>query len=443
MAWSATETNTVYACVGDASTTSDSGFLVSTDGGKTWTLRSSTVHFAGNHAASPLPTNHPRSTGNLLAQGGGFIYAATYSEGVFRSNDNGATWTNIGFSGGTHYGRSIVIDPNDSNTLYVALYNENVWKCTNAAAGSPSWTQLTTAPAIVEEMRFVETTIYAACGSSGIYRTTDGGTTWDSLNGSFIDTTQSMWQAVDGYVSGSNHIVFFGCDNGITPGSDGARSIVKVSIDNVGSIGYTDVSSTTANVDLTIPPEGRSWWYGTATSFKDWLSGSSFFTPGYILIDPANTNRMWVAGSQGIFRSTDGGTHWRMAVNGMPLSGSGAFAFDPGDGQHLLVTTTDWTVLDITDGIANDASSTTFNPPSKAGKGYSVTFDSSDRRAFLGVGNRDTNTEGQIFSRAVGETSWTDEGEPAAAFVHFHTFSLYSATYKVLLSFGSITIERP
>ncbi|EDK72583.1 hypothetical protein TM7_0269, partial [candidate division TM7 genomosp. GTL1] len=52
----------------------------------------------------------------------------------------------------------------------------------------------------------------------------------------------------------------------------------------------------------------------------------------------------------------------------------------------------------------------TFNPPSKAGKGYSVTFDSSDRRAFLGVGNRDTNTEGQIFSRAVGETSWTDEG---------------------------------
>ena len=90
----------VYAGVGDAGT--GGGLLESDDSGATWRMLSTVPQFAGGNAKTAgLPAEHPRSTGNLLAQDpvSGSIYAATFSQGVMRSDDGGATWTTLGLSG--------------------------------------------------------------------------------------------------------------------------------------------------------------------------------------------------------------------------------------------------------------------------------------------------------------------------------------------------------
>jgi photosystem II stability/assembly factor-like uncharacterized protein len=66
-----------------------------------------------------------------------------WGDGIYKTTDGGATWTNVGLHDSHHIGR-IVIDPNDSNVVYVA------------AAGH----------------------MYSFNEERGLYKTTDGGATW-------------------------------------------------------------------------------------------------------------------------------------------------------------------------------------------------------------------------------------------------------------------------
>ena len=66
-----------------------------------------------------------------------------YGDGVYRSEDGGRSWKNMGLKTSEHIGR-IVIDPRDGNTVFVA-------------AQGPLW---------------------SAGGERGLYKTTDGGKTW-------------------------------------------------------------------------------------------------------------------------------------------------------------------------------------------------------------------------------------------------------------------------
>ena len=69
--------------------------------------------------------------------------AVGYGDGVYKSEDGGSTWKNMGLEKSEHIGR-ISVDPTNSDIVYVAAYG-------------PLWN---------------------AGGERGIYKTTDGGKTW-------------------------------------------------------------------------------------------------------------------------------------------------------------------------------------------------------------------------------------------------------------------------
>ncbi|MFP3942129.1 MAG: WD40/YVTN/BNR-like repeat-containing protein, partial [Thermoanaerobaculia bacterium] len=71
-----------------------------------------------------------------------------YGDGVYRSRDGGASWEHLGLEDSEHIG-SISIDPRDSDVVYVA-------------AQGPLW---------------------SAGGERGLYKTTDGGESWEKLLG--------------------------------------------------------------------------------------------------------------------------------------------------------------------------------------------------------------------------------------------------------------------
>ena len=72
--------------------------------------------------------------------------SVSYGNGIYRSDDGGKTWKNLGLKTSEHIGR-IAIDPKDSNTVYVA-------------AQGPLW---------------------GPGGDRGLYKTTDGGKNWKKI----------------------------------------------------------------------------------------------------------------------------------------------------------------------------------------------------------------------------------------------------------------------
>ena len=72
--------------------------------------------------------------------------SVSYGDGVYRSDDGGRSWRNLGLKTSEQIGR-IAIDPRDSNVVYVAAYG-SLWK---------------------------------AGGERGLYKTVDGGRTWNRI----------------------------------------------------------------------------------------------------------------------------------------------------------------------------------------------------------------------------------------------------------------------
>jgi len=133
---------------------------------------------------------------------------SSYSgDGVYKSTDAGATWTNVGLPDSRHIGR-VIVHPTDPNTVYVAalghLYSENeergLYKTTD---GGVTWTKSLAVQAAGKAIGVVDivmhptdpNTLYAAAydkvrkpwtfgeggPGSGIYKTTNAGQSWSRL----------------------------------------------------------------------------------------------------------------------------------------------------------------------------------------------------------------------------------------------------------------------
>ncbi|WP_024772583.1 VPS10 domain-containing protein [Aquimarina macrocephali] len=127
-----------------------------------------------------------------------------YGDGIYRSNDGGASWTNMGLKTSEHISK-IIIHPENSNVLWVAvqgplwkkggdrgLYKSNdggkTWKKT---LGDDTWvgvTDLVIDPRNPDRLYAAtwqrHRTVAAYMGGgpgSGLHRSTDGGETWEKL----------------------------------------------------------------------------------------------------------------------------------------------------------------------------------------------------------------------------------------------------------------------
>jgi len=129
-----------------------------------------------------------------------------YGDGVYKSENGGSSWKNMGIKNSEHIG-GIVVDPKNPNTVFVAAYgslrnaggDRGIFKTTD---GGKTWKNVLTIskytgcfeihmdpryPGILyavahQRMKKLFTGAYGG-SESGIYRSTDSGETWDKMSG--------------------------------------------------------------------------------------------------------------------------------------------------------------------------------------------------------------------------------------------------------------------
>lgn len=127
------------------------GIYKSTDAGKTWT------HLALADAQQiPALVVDPHDPNRVFAAVLGHPYGPSTGRGIFRSSDGGATWQKVLYKDENTGGSDIAMDPSNSNVLYAALWEvrEGPWEDGNIFSGT----------------------------GGGLFKSTDGGTTWRQLS---------------------------------------------------------------------------------------------------------------------------------------------------------------------------------------------------------------------------------------------------------------------
>jgi len=179
------------------------GIALSPDHGGTWLERSNLnldVHMIQTDAKRP---------GFVLA-GAGYDPRSVLTDGLYRSDDFGDTWTAIS-QGRGNFVVQFAVDPNDSDTIYLGT----------SQGFPPAWWKAGTA-------------------HGEMFRTRDGGKSWDKLRGGLPDELESHITAVVVNDDNPEHVIFGG---GLSHGEVRARDAgVYQSLDSGDT--WTKVSDT-------------------------------------------------------------------------------------------------------------------------------------------------------------------------------------------------------
>jgi photosystem II stability/assembly factor-like uncharacterized protein len=125
------------------------GAYKSSDGGKTWTH----VGLAETQVISKIRV-HPTNPDLVYVAAFGHHAAPNPERGVFRSRDGGTTWENVLFRDNKSGAIELVLDPNNPEVMYAALWEayRNSWEMSSGGPGS------------------------------GIFKSTDGGDHWTEIS---------------------------------------------------------------------------------------------------------------------------------------------------------------------------------------------------------------------------------------------------------------------
>jgi photosystem II stability/assembly factor-like uncharacterized protein len=247
------------------------GVYKSTDAGRTWThLGLDETQHIGKIAVDP------RNPDIVFVAAIGHLYAANPERGLYRSRDGGRTWQKVLYKDENVGAVEVVIDPTDSRIVYAGLWNTR----------RPPW--FTYAP--------------TNGPGGGIYKSTDGGSTWQQL-------TAGLPPAGIGRT-------------GIAVAPSNPRRVYAV-VDCLVPDPTAPVPPTTAPGRPPQPPPGQGGVFRSDDAGATWKrvgSDQALWGRGWyfekIAVDPKDADIVYVP-NVAVNRSRDGGTTWDV-IRGSP-----------------------------------------------------------------------------------------------------------------------------
>ena len=286
--------------------------------------------------------------------------SAHFGDGVYKSSDAGRTWTHTGLSASEHIGR-ILIDPRSSTTVWVAAQGplfspggeRGVYKTSD---GGRTWQAvLTISPdtgandlafdprnpdivyASAYQRRRAVGQLIGGGPEGGIFKTTNGGRTWAKLTkGLPAGDVGRIALATDGRKSPATVFALVNAqphEAGFYRSDDAGASWERIGHLPVEKKGTPGDGTGAAGGEEGQPPEPTG-----PRGRDDWYRGGD---PQYyyeIFVDPWRPDTIWSVDTS-LELSVDGGHTWKRAgfeEHGMHVDHH-AIAWDPGDRAHMLV----------------------------------------------------------------------------------------------------------
>ena len=249
---SASSPNTVYVGTGEADVRAQhsfgDGMYKSTDAGKTWThIGLENTRQIGRVAVDPKNANI------VFVAALGHIYGPNPDRGVFRSKDGGKTWEKVLFKNENVGAIDVTIDPTNSQIVYATLWNTR----------RPPWS--------------IYPPSYGLGG--GIFKSTDGGTTWKPLEAGIP-------------VEGQGRIGL-----AVSP-TNPKRIYAIIDATKGGLYRSDDAGATWALISDQKRIWGRGWYFSK------------------VVVDPKNPDTVYVSNTS-VYKSTDASKTWT-AIKGAP-----------------------------------------------------------------------------------------------------------------------------
>ncbi len=260
--------NVIYAGTGEAcirgNNTYGDGVYKSLDGGNTWKnvgLRDS------QHIGAVIVD--PKNPDIVFVAALGHAYGQNSERGIFRSTDGGKNWTKVLYRDEKTGGIDIVFDPNNSNILYASLWE--VYRTPYSLnSGGPG---------------------------SGLYKSTDGGTTWKHLEG------HGLPEGILGRI-------------GVTvSGGDSNRVYALIEAKKGGIYRSDDGGETWSLINDDGRYRQRAWYFS------------------HIFADPKATDTVYVLNT-GLFKSTDGARTFNLLP--APHGDHHGLWINPLNPQHII-----------------------------------------------------------------------------------------------------------
>jgi photosystem II stability/assembly factor-like uncharacterized protein len=183
------------------------GLFKSEDGGLTWSRRrfGSAAVYLWTLAVSASSPN--------------VVYAGTFSDGLFKSTDFGDTWAAHG-TGLSRQVQSLTLDPSDSNRLFAATQQG----VSRSVDGGATWSQVLNKPGWnITINPNVPSTVYATTRTEGVFRSLDGGSTWQDLStGLTTPASRIMGRSAPVIIDPTNpQTLYVGGEGGVFKSRDG------------------------------------------------------------------------------------------------------------------------------------------------------------------------------------------------------------------------------
>lgn len=314
------------------------GLWKSTDGGATWS--SNTDKLAQVIGCTDIAIDPTNSQVMYLATGDG-DGSDTYSVGLLKTTDGGATWAPTGlsyFTANTRTISKILIDPTNTATLLVAT-SGGIYRSTDAGV---TFTVAQTGG--FKDMEFKPgdpNTVYA-CGTE-FYKSTTNGQAWTKITSTFTAAANLSRMAIAVTPADPNYVYVLGAKAATDYGFEGL---------------YRSTNSGTSFTKLTTTPSNILGWASGGTD----VGGQGWYDLA-IAVSPTNASEV-VCGGVNIWKSTNGGTsfsiigHW--TGSGAPyvhadihdlvyINGSTIFSANDGGLFKTQNNGSSWT--DLSDGL--------------------------------------------------------------------------------------------
>lgn len=267
--------------------------------------------------------------------------AVSYGDGVYKSENGGKTWRNMGLKNSEHIA-NVVVDPSNSNTVYVAAYGpvwsdggeRGVYKSTD---GGETWTNVKSVSAytgcsnLIMDPRNPQV-LYAAFHQrqrkvftyigggpeSALYKTTNGGATWKKMDGLpggdvgriGIDLSPANPDYVYAVVEASEG------KGGVYRSTDRGASWEKMSGVFTSGNYYQELTCDPRNVDRIFITDS---YYKVSDdggkTVRNLGEINKHIDNHCIWIDPSNTNHLRVGCDGGIYESWDFAKSWEFKHN--------------------------------------------------------------------------------------------------------------------------------